>query len=418
MINYKKAKKILIKSKIKIKSELVGSMNSLNRVCAKNIYSSSNYPSGNNTAFDGYAIKSRDTLKLNKQRIQKFKILKTIAAGDNPKMKNVRNFTTIEVMTGALIPRPFDTIIPIEQIKYYPNNKKKKYILLDKRVNKNQHVRFFGSDYKKKELVIAAGTLIQPSHILAFKTLGISKVFVKKKPIILFFSTGNEISEKNKITNWQVRNSNSYYIKSLSNNFLFRFLDGGILRDQDANLFKRLINNKLKSKADIIVTSGAVSAGKFDFVPQIIKKLKLSNYFKDVAIRPGKPILFAKFKNKEKSFFGLPGNPISSAACFRFFVYPYLLNILGIKVEKPFKAKLKNQYKKKKNFTRFLKSKLTSTTNGNLQIEVLKGQESFRIKSFVKSNVWGVFEAGQSTFKKGQPIDCYNPLGPNKNIFL
>ena len=418
MINYKKAKKILIKSKIKIKSELVGSMNSLNRVCARNIYSSSNYPSGNNTAFDGYAIKSRDTLKLNKQIIQKFKILKTIAAGDNPKIKNVKNFTTIEVMTGALIPRPFDTIIPIEQIKYYPNNKKKKYILLDKRVNKNQHVRFFGSDYKRKELVIAAGTLIQPSHILAFKTLGISKIFVKKKPTILFFSTGNEISEKNKITNWQVRNSNSYYIKSLSNNFLFSFLDGGILRDQDADLFKRLINKKLKSKADIIVTSGAVSAGKFDFVPQVIKKFKLSNYFKDVAIRPGKPILFAKFKNKEKSFFGLPGNPISSAACFRFFVYPYLLNILGIKVEKPFKAKLKNQYKKKKNFTRFLKSKLTSTTNGNLQIEVLKGQESFRIKSFVKSNVWGVFEAGQSTFKKGQPIDCYNPLGSNKNIFL
>jgi len=418
MINYKKAKKILIKSKIKIKSELVSSMNSLNRVCAKNIYSSSNYPADNNTAFDGYAIKSRDTLKLNKKRIQKFKILKTIAAGDNPKIKNVKNFTTIEVMTGALIPKPFDTIIPIEQIKYYPNSKKKKYILLDKKVNKNQHVRFFGSDYKKKELVIAAGTLIQPSHILAFKTLGISKVFVKKKPTILFFSTGNEISEKNKITNWQVRNSNSYYIKSLSNNFLFSFLDGGILRDQDADLFKRLINNKLKSKADIIVTSGAVSAGKFDFVPQVIKKLKLSNYFKDVAIRPGKPILFAKFKNKEKSFFGLPGNPISSAACFRFFVYPYLLNILGIKVEKPFKAKLKNQYKKKKNFTRFLKSKLTSTTNGNLQIEVLKGQESFRIKSFVKSNVWGVFEAGQSTFKKGQPIDCYNPLGSNKNIFL
>ena len=418
MINYKKAKKILIKSKIKIESELVGSMNSLNRVCARNIYSSSNYPAGNNTAFDGYAIKSRDTLKLNKQRIQKFKILKTIAAGDNPKIKNVKNFTTIEVMTGALIPRPFDTIIPIEQIKYYPNNKKKKYILLDKRVNKNQHVRFFGSDYKRKELVIAAGTLIQPSHILAFKTLGISKIFVKKKPTILFFSTGNEISEKNKITNWQVRNSNSYYIKSLSNNFLFSFLDGGILRDQDADLFKRLINKKLKSKADIIVTSGAVSAGKFDFVPQVIKKFKLSNYFKDVAIRPGKPILFAKFKNKEKSFFGLPGNPISSAACFRFFVYPYLLNILGIKVEKPFKAKLKNQYKKKKNFTRFLKSKLTSTTNGNLQIEVLKGQESFRIKSFVKSNVWGVFEAGQSTFKKGQPIDCYNPLGSNKNIFL
>ena len=87
-------------------------------------------------------------------------------------------------------------------------------------------------------------------------------------------------------------------------------------------------------------------------------------------------------------------------------------------MEKPFKARLKNTFKKKKDFTRFLKGKLTSTNNGNLEIEILKGQESFRIKSFVKSNVWGVFEAGQSTFKKGQPIDCYNPLGSNKNIFL
>ena len=274
-----------------------------------------------------------------------------------------------------------------------------------------------GSDYKKKELVIKRGTLIQSSHILAFKSLGIKKIDVKIKPNILFFSTGNEISDKNIIADWQVRNSNSYYIKSLSNNFLFNFIDGGILRDKDSNLFKKLINKNINSKADIIITSGAVSAGKFDFVPEVIKKFKLSNFFKGVAIRPGKPILFAKFKNKEKVFFGLPGNPISSAACFRFFVYPYLAAILNIKEEKPFKARLKNKFEKKKNFTRFLKGKLTSTNNGNLQIEILQGQESFRIKSFVKSNVWGVFKAGQSTFKKGHLIECHFPITPNKNIF-
>ena len=233
----------------------------------------------------------------------------------------------------------------------------------------------------------------------------------------MFFSTGNEILDKKKIADWQIRNSNSYYIKSLSNNFLFNFIDGGILRDKDANLFKKLINKNIQSKADIIVTSGAVSAGKFDFVPEVVKKFKLSNFFKGVAIRPGKPILFAKFKNKEKVFFGLPGNPISSAACFRFFVYPYLSAILNINEEKPFKARLINKFKKKKNFTRFLKGKLTSTNNGNLQIKILQGQESFRIKSFVKSNVWGVFKAGQSIFKKGHLIECFFPITSNKNIF-
>ena len=86
----------------------------------------------------------------------------------------------------------------------------------------------------------------------------------------------------------------------------------------------------LNSKTDIIITSGAVSAGKFDFVPNVIKNFSLSNYFKSVAIRPGKPVLFAKFKGKHKAFFGLPGNPMSSAACFRFFVYPYIVNLLNL----------------------------------------------------------------------------------------
>ena len=417
MINYKTAKNILTKSKIKIKNQNINSLKSLNRVCAKDVYSPVNYPAGNNTAFDGYAINSKDTVNLSQKNLKKFKILKTIAAGDNPKIKNVKKFQTVEVMTGALIAKPFDTVIPIEQIKFYPSVKNKKYILINKKINKNEYIRYLGSDYKTKEIVVKKGTLIQSSHILALKSLGIEKIDVKIKPNILFFSTGNEISDKKNIADWQIRNSNTYYIKSLSNNFLFNFIDGGILRDKDSNLFKKLINKNIKSKADIIVTSGAVSAGKFDFVPEVIKEFKLSNFFKGVAIRPGKPILFAKFKNKEKVFFGLPGNPISSAACFRFFVYPYLSGILNINEEKPFKARLTNKFKKKKNFTRFLKGKLTSTNNGNLQIKILQGQESFRIKSFVKSNVWGVFKAGQSTFKKGHLIECHFPITPNKNIF-
>ena len=417
MISYKEAKKILLKSNIKIKKETIDSIKSLNRVCAKDIYSPVNYPAGNNTAFDGYAVNSKDTIYLNQKKSKKFKILKTIAAGDNPKIKNVKKFQTVEVMTGAIINKPFDTVIPIEQIQFYPNFKNKKYILVNKRIKKNEYIRYLGSDYKKKELVVKKGTLIQSSHILAFKSLGIKKIDVKAKPNILFFSTGNEISDKQKIDNWQVRNSNSYYIKSLSYSFLFNFIDGGVLRDNDEKIFKKLITKNIKSKTDIIITSGAVSAGRFDFVPQVIKKFKLSNFFKDVAIRPGKPILFAKFKSKEKVFFGLPGNPISSAACFRFFVYPFLLAVLNINDEKPFKARLKSKFFKKKNFTRFLKGKLTSTNNGNLQIEILQGQESFRIKSFVKSNVWGIFKTGQSVFKKGQLIECHSSITSNKNIF-
>ena len=316
-------------------------------------------------------------------------------------------------MTGAIIPKFFDTIIPIEKIIFYPNKKNKRYIIINEKIKKNQHIRHAGSDYKKKDLIIKKGTIIQASHVMALKTLGVVKIKVKKKPNILFFSTGNEISNKKITTDWQVRNSNSHYIKSLSNNFLFNFIDGGILRDKDEKVFKKKIEKSIKSKIDIIITSGAVSAGKHDFVPSVVKKFNLSSYFKGVSIRPGKPILFAKLKNTEKAIFGLPGNPISSSACFRFFVFPYLLNILGTDIEKPFKAKLKNNFIKNKYITRFVKSRLSSTSDGNLIAEVLKGQESYKIKSFVQSNIWGLLDQGKAHFKKGELIDCYFSIGPN-----
>ena len=407
MISYKESRRILRKSIIKIKDERISSIYSLNRVTSINIYSSINYPTEDNTACDGFAIKSSNTNNIKKNSTKKFKIIGSISAGNKPFKKKIRKYDTIEIMTGGIIPKGFDTIIPIEQIIFYPNKKNKKYILIDRKIAKYNHIRFAGSDFKKKEIIVKKNIVIQPNHILAFKTLGIKNIIVKKKVNILFFSTGNEISNSDIIPNWKVRNSNSHYIKNLNENFLFNFKNGGILRDQDQNIFKSKIKKMLSSNTDIIVTSGAVSAGKYDFIPEVIKTFKLSNYFKSVAIRPGKPILFAKIKNNQKAIFGLPGNPMSSAACFRFFVYTYISIILGLNDEKPFKAILKNTFIKKKNFTRFAKSKLNTTNNGKIEVEILKGQESFRIKSFIKSNIWTLLPAGKSKFKKGEIVDCF-----------
>ena len=412
MINYQQAKNILKKAKIKIQDEEISIKNSLNRVVAKDIISPSNHPLGDNAAFDGFAINSKDTKNLSKKKPKQFIIVGSIAAGNKPFNKKVKKFNTIEIMTGGIISKPFNTIIPIEKINFYPNIKNPKSIIIDNKVSKNNHVRFKGSDYKKGQLIIKKGTIIQPNHILALKTLGVQKIKVKKKINIIFFSTGNEISNSNKIPNWKVRNSNSHYIENLSKNFLFNFKNAGILRDNHQSLFRSKIKKILNSKFDIILTSGAVSAGKFDYVPNIVKKFKTTQYFKSVMIRPGKPILFARVR--QKAIFGLPGNPISSSACFRFFVYPYLENILNLTPEKPIKAILKNSFEKKNNITRFIKSKLNTTKNGKLQVELLPGQESFRIHSFVRSNMWVMLPNGQSKFKKGQIIDCFFPNLSNK----
>jgi len=412
MINYLQAKKILKKAKIKIRDEEIFINDSLNRVVSKDILSTSDYPLSDNAAFDGFAINSNDTKVINKKNIKHFRIIGSIAAGNKPFNKKVKKFETAEIMTGGVIPKMFNTIVPIEQINFYPNKKNPKSIIIDQKIRKFNHVRFKGSDYKKNQLVIKKGTIIRSNHILALKTLGVKKIKVKKKINILFFSTGNEISNSDNIPSWKVRNSNNYYIKSLNNNFLFNFKDGGILRDHHQQLFKSKISKMIKSSIDIIITSGAVSAGKFDYIPSVVKQFKTSHYFKSVMIRPGKPVLFAKIK--QKAIFGLPGNPISSAACFRFFVYPFIENILNINNEKPIKASLKNDFEKNKNFTRFIKSKLITTQNGKLEVELLPGQESFRINSFVKSNIWAVLPQGQTKFKKGQIIDCFFPNCPNK----
>ena len=194
MISYKQSIKKLKKSKIKIGNEIINSINSLYRVSATNILSKVNNPAADNAAFDGYAINSKDTKKLNKKNSKSFKIIGTIAAGNKPLNKRLKKFQTVEIMTGGIIPKGLDSIIPVEQIII--QSSKNKNILINRQIKKNQHVRFKGSDYKKNDLLIKKGTIIEPHHILALKTLGIKKIKVKKIPNILFFSTGNEMTNK------------------------------------------------------------------------------------------------------------------------------------------------------------------------------------------------------------------------------
>ena len=409
MNSYKAAISKLNNNPLKIGSEIVSIKDALNRISSKEVIAKSDYPADDNTAFDGFAVNSKET----KNTFQKFKILKTIAAGDNPYIKKVNKLSCIEVMTGAIIKKPFDTIIPIEDIEFFPSKKKAKYIIINKKIKKSEFIRPKGSDYKKGNKIIRKGELINPAHILSLKTLGIDKVLVKKRVNIVFYPSGNELSDKKNIPSWKIRNSNTIYLNSLIKSLPVNFTIQKILRDKDQKLFKEQISKQLKSKTDILITSGAVSKGKFDFIPSVINQFKLKNHFKGVAIRPGKPIMFAKFNNN-KCFFGLPGNPISSVACFRFFVIPLLFKSLGLKVEKPIFAKLKNKFSKKKKFTRFVKGKLTFDKNGLVQFEVFEGQESYKIEPFVKSNAWGVFKDGVSVFNKGNLIDVYSASGLNE----
>jgi len=414
MIRYQKAIKIINKFFINLPDEKISTLNSLNRVCAKNILSPTKNPLSDNTAFDGFALLSKETKGLSQKRTKKFKILKSIGAGDNPKIKNYQKNSSVEIMTGAIIPKPFDSIIPVEKVKYFPTKQKPTHIVLDHEIKKFSFIRFAGEDFNLKSLVVKKGELIQPKHIMALTTLGIKNLYVKKKPKIIFFGTGKEIIDykKKNILNWKVRNSNNHYFMSFGKSLHYQIIDGGVIKDNEQKKLEKKIKKTLNSDVDIFVTSGAISAGKFDFIPGLISKLGFKTYFKGVSIKPGRPIMLSKFKRKEKLFFGLPGNPISCAAGFRFFIYPLLRNSLGMLKEEKFKAKLINKYSKRKNFTHFARCLLNVNSSGLLELKVLQEQQSHKIKSFVKANCWGIFPSGKDQFKSGDIVE-WVPLIPS-----
>ena len=317
-------------------------------------------------------------------------------------------------MTGGLVYEPFDSIIPVETAKYFPSKEKPTHIIVDKQVKKFSYIRFAGEDYNLKDVVIKNGELIQPKHIMALTTLGIKEAKVKKQPKIVFFGTGNEIADyKDKnVPSWKVRNSNNHYFTSFGKSLYFQIIDGGIIKDDEPDKLKEELKKTLSSDIDIFVTSGAISAGKFDFIPKLIKEFGFETHFKGVAIKPGRPIMLSKSKQKEKLFFGLPGNPISCAAGFRFFIYPLIRNSLGMPKEKKFKAKLINEYSKSENFTHFARCLMSISDQGIIELEVLQGQQSNRVKSFVQANCWGIFPGGKKQFKSGDFIE-WVPLIPS-----
>ena len=414
MIKYQEVLNLFDKVFLKLSDEKISILNSINRVCAEDILSPSVNPASNNTAFDGFAIIAKETKDLSLKKTKKFKILKTIAAGDDPKIDNYEKNSAVEIMTGGLVPKPFDSIIPVEQVKYFPSRKKSTHIIVDHEIKKSSYIRFSGEDYNLKDVVVKSGELIQPKHIMALTALGIQEMKVKKKPKMIFYSTGNEIvdyKDKN-VQSWKVRNSNNHYFTLFGKNLHFQIIDGGVIKDDEPNTLKEALNKSLSSDIDIFVTSGAISAGKFDFIPKLIEELGFKTHFKGVAIKPGRPIMLSKFKQKEKLFFGLPGNPISCAAGFRFFIYPLIRKSLGMPKEKKFKAKLINKYSKKKFFTHFARCSMNINDQGLTELEVLQGQQSNRIKSFVKANCWGIFVEGKKEFIPGDFVE-WMPLIPS-----
>ena len=388
MILFEKAYNIVMNSAFFSGSEHIDIINSLNRVLAQDILSDMDMPPFDKSAVDGYACRKED---LNNE----LEIIEIISAGKAPEKTILKNQCS-KIMTGAMMPKGADSAIMIEDTEII-DNKKIKYLKDKVKVN----ICYKGEDFKNGVIVLKKGTVIKPQHIAVLASVGCARPLVSKKIKVAIIPTGDELVEpKEKPTISQIRNSNAYLL--LSNVEKISAIPNyvGIAKDSKESIFK-MISKALSDNNDIILLTGGVSMGDYDYVPEIMKKLNIKILFDSIATQPGRPTVFGVRENQ--FIFGLPGNPVSSFVQFELLVKPLIYKMMGHNY-KPLNIKLPMgiEYNRKRS-TR--KSWLPVYINEQGQIIPLDYHGSAHINAFTSADGLISIPIGETTLKKGEIVN-------------
>ena len=307
----------------------------LNRILAKDIVAKDNSPAYETSAMDGYAVQFDDL------STSKIKIIDKNPAGTVVD-SHVSKGTCIKTFTGSLMPKGSDTLIPIENVTV-----EDEYIVINTPVPKGFSVRAIGENYKENEILIDKSTKIDFAHIGVMASLNIVQVEVFTKPIVAIASTGSEILDvgEDQTSIAQIRSSNHLTLEAIAKKYGADVHQMGVVKD-DRESITTLLKNALKN-SDIVVTTGGVSVGDYDYVKDIIKdELGCDVLFQGVNIKPGQHILFAK--KGDKYIIGLPGFAYSSTVTFLLYVLPLIfkfknsdesLKIINAVIEEDFNKK-------------------------------------------------------------------------------
>ena len=341
-ISYKKSLEIIDNIVLnKQCSEKLFITNAIGRVVAKDIIADHNSPEFPTSGMDGYAIKHSDI------KNDFIEIIDKNPAGSIA-TKEVTSNTCIKTFTGSLMPTGSDTLIPIENVEVTNNQ-----IKITNEVPFGFAVRSIGENYKKDEVLIKKGTIIGFAEIGVLASLNISQIDVIVNPIIAVASTGSEVLDlgETQTNDAQIRSSNHLTLEALFKSNGADVLQMGIVKD-DMNSITNLLESALQ-KADIVVTTGGVSVGDYDFVQDVIKdKLKAEVLFHGVTLKPGMHILVAI--KDSKIIIALPGFAYSSTVCAILYVLPLIYKFRDSKESLPIvKARITQDFPRKMKKTIF-----------------------------------------------------------------
>lgn len=355
----------------------------LGRVLAEDVRAPLALPPFDNSAMDGYALKAGEAGLAAGTELA---VSGEQAAGD---AAIAANGAAWEIMTGARMPEGFDTVLPVEQATVLQRDAQGRAlrIRLDADVHVDTHVRRAGEDIAAGELAAAAGSVLGSHALTLLRGVGIAQLPVVRRPKLAILNTGRElVDDARPLASGEIHNTNGPFLHAQAQQAGAEVVLRETVSD-DAALFTAALARAEQAGAELIVTTGAVSMGRYDFIPDVLAAQGAKVFFHKLKMRPGKPLLFARLQSGVL-LFGLPGNPVSSAVGWRFFVEPALRRMLGMVDEQPWRLPLAADVRKKPGMTFFHKARVACDGDGQVRVRSLPGQESFRIRPLAAANAW------------------------------
>ena len=318
------------------------------------------------------------------------RVIETIPAGTVP-VKTIHAGECSRIMTGGMVPEGADAVIMVEDTEISSADT---INFLKEKTSKN--ICYRGEDIKTGQKVLDKGSLLQPAHLAVLASVGQDQVWVSVQPHIGIISTGNELVEPSrKPEGSQIRNSNAMQLYAQSRQVTARCSYLGISDDSPEDL-KEKISMGL-AETDIVILTGGVSMGDFDYVPAVMADLGAEILFKSVAIQPGRPTVFARYENK--FIFGLPGNPVSSFVLFELMVKPFVLRMMGCIPEfRIISLPMGADYVRKKSGRKSVIPVLVE----NSIVYPMEYHGSAHINVYTKASGMMIMETEQTRIKKGE----------------
>ena len=398
MTTVQQAEKLILAEARDFGEETVPFDKSLGRVLAEEIKADRDLPPFNRVAMDGIAVSYHAI----ESGITTFKIKATQAAGDQP-IDIDNSDQCIEIMTGAALPASVDTVIPYESIEIKNGNA----TVTKPGIIKGQSLHLQGADKKQGEVIIPAGRIITPSLINTIASVGKSTLLAKKLPKVVVISSGDELVDIDQEPSpIQIRKSNSYTIQAV----LSRYgVEVELLHIPDDPQVTREKISYCINNYDVILMTGGISMGKFDYIPKALEEMQIQTIFHKVSQRPGKPFWFGKHEN-EALVFAFPGNPVATFMCMHRYFLPWLQDSQGLGEKSPAYAILDRDFVFRPELTYFLQVKLRFSSEGKLLATPVEGNGSGDFANLADTDAFMELPLERSEFERGEafPVWLFN----------